>query len=437
MIKISKRTQNVIANDKKLFLTTTKEDFPFVADHGDGDFVYDLDGNKFIDFSSFISVYNLGVNANARIREAAKAQIDKLIHPAFTDYYAELPTIFARKLISMLPRGYGKLFLSNSGTEANEAALKFSNVMTGKQYTMAFYNAFHGRTKGALGLTASKSIQRSHFGPFPNSIHVPFPYCYRCPFNEKYPGCGFACIDYIKKYPLSKEVDPKEIAAFFIEPIQGEGGYVVPPLDYFKELKKVLDEYGILMVADEVQSGYMRTGKFLALENFGVTADMYTMAKSIAGGFPMGVTAVSKELGDIPAGAHANTFGGNLVSVAAANASIDYVIKNKAVLHKLVVEKGKAIMKRLREMQEKYEIIGDVRGIGLMIGIEIVKDRKTKEPGIKERSRILEESFNNGLIMLPAGASSIRIIPPLTVSKGAMEKGLNILEASFKSVCSK
>ena len=431
MVKIGDRTRRVIARDKKVFLTTTREVYPFVADHGNRDFVYDFEGNKFLDFSSFISVYNLGVNGTPEIRKAVIEQAGKLMHSAFTDYYAELPVEFAENLLKLMPSGFGKMFLSNSGTEANEAAIKFSKLFTNRQYLMAFYNAFHGRSTGSLALTASKIVQREHFGPFSDTVHVPYAYCYRCPLKQTYPDCGFACVDYIKKYPLSKEVSGKEIAAFVFEPIQGEGGYVVPPMDYFKEIKKLADDYGMLLIDDEVQAGYMRTGKFLALDNFGIKADIYTMAKAVGGGLPLGVTVASTSLGDIPSGSHATTFGGNLVSIAAANASIKYILGNKQKLSREVVQKGALIMKRLMQMKEDYEMVGDVRGIGLMIGIELVKDKKTKVPAVKEREGILNDLFQSGMLVLPSGESSIRLIPPLTISYENLEKGMDLLESAI------
>ncbi len=431
MVKIGDRTRRVIARDKKVFLTTTREVYPFVADHGNGDFVYDFEGNKFLDFSSFISVYNLGVNGTPEIRKAVIEQAGKLMHSAFTDYYAELPVEFAENLLKLMPSGFGKMFLSNSGTEANEAAIKFSKLFTNRQYLMAFYNAFHGRSTGSLALTASKIVQREHFGPFSDTVHVPYAYCYRCPLKQTYPDCGFACVDYIKKYPLSKEVSGKEIAAFVFEPVQGEGGYVVPPMDYFKEIKKLADDYGMLLIDDEVQAGYMRTGKFLALDNFGIKADIYTMAKAVGGGLPLGVTVASTSLGDIPSGSHATTFGGNLVSIAAANASIKYILGNKQKLSREVVQKGALIMKRLMQMKEDYEMVGDVRGIGLMIGIELVKDKKTKVPAVKEREGILNDLFQSGMLVLPSGESSIRLIPPLTISYENLEKGMDLLESAI------
>lgn len=431
MVKIGDRTRRVIARDKKVFLTTTREVYPFVADHGNGDFVYDFEGNKFLDFSSFISVYNLGVNGTPEIRKAVIEQAGKLMHSAFTDYYAELPVEFAENLLKLMPSGFGKMFLSNSGTEANEAAIKFSKLFTNRQYLMAFYNAFHGRSTGSLALTASKIVQREHFGPFSDTVHVPYAYCYRCPLKQTYPDCGFACVDYIRKYPLSKEVSGKEIAAFVFEPIQGEGGYVVPPMDYFKEIKKLADDYGMLLIDDEVQAGYMRTGKFLALDNFGIKADIYTMAKAVGGGLPLGVTVASTSLGDIPSGSHATTFGGNLVSIAAANASIKYILGNKQKLSREVVQKGALIMKRLMQMKEDYEMVGDVRGIGLMIGMELVKDKKTKVPAVKEREGILNDLFQSGMLVLPSGESSIRLIPPLTISYENLEKGMDLLESAI------
>ncbi|MEM0086860.1 MAG: aminotransferase class III-fold pyridoxal phosphate-dependent enzyme [Candidatus Micrarchaeaceae archaeon] len=437
MVKIGKRTASIIKRDKKFIMTTTREDYPFVADHGSGDFVYDVEGNKFIDFSSFISVYNLGVNANAYVRNAIKVQLDKLTHPAFTDYYSALPVDFAEKFIKMFPKGFGKIFYSNSGTEANEAALKYAKIATKRTYTLAFYNAFHGRTMGSLGLTASKSVQREYFGPFNAVIHVPFAYCYRCPFHQEYPSCGLACVDYIKKYPLSKEVAPEEIAAIFMEPIQGEGGYVVPPKEFVKEIRKIADENGIVLVDDEVQAGYMRTGKFLALDNFEVKADIYTMAKSLGAGLPIGATIVKNSIADVPAGAHANTFGGNLLSIAAAKASLEYVKRNFKSLQRHIKTESKYILKRLNSMKEKYESVGDVRGIGLMIGVEFVKTKKGKEPGVEERQAVLNYSFNKGLLLLPAGQSTIRIIPPLTVKHSSVEKGMDIFEEAVNSISKK
>ena len=430
--KLTDKIRKILARDSKVIMTTTRSDPPFVASHGEGDFVYDVSGNKFIDFSSFIGVYNIGVNSTKQVRTAAKKQIDVLMHAAFTDYYAELPVTFAENLLTMFPDGFGKVFYSNSGTEANEAAIKYSKLFTKRQYSLAFYNSFHGRTSGSLSLTSSKLAQREHFGPFNSVVHVPYAYCYRCPFGKEYPSCGMACVDYIKKYPLAKEVSGKEIAAIFVEPIQGEGGYIVPPKEFLQGIREIADDNGFILVSDEVQAGYMRTGKFLALDNFGVEADIYTMAKSIGGGLPIGVTITRNSLGDVPEGAHSNTYGGNLVAVAAANELLKYVKKNREQLEAQTKRKGKYIMERLNVMKEKYEIIGDVRGIGLMIGIEFVKDKKSKTPAPKERDNVVMAAFNEGLLMLPCGESSLRVIPPVTMAQKNIDDGLDVLEGAIK-----
>ncbi|MDE1855813.1 MAG: aminotransferase class III-fold pyridoxal phosphate-dependent enzyme [Candidatus Micrarchaeota archaeon] len=425
-MKPDRKINGIIERDRKVISTTTREHYPFVASHGSGDFVYDVSGNKFIDFSTFIGVYTLGVNGNEQIRKAVKEQVDKLMHPAFTDFYSELPVTFSEKLLTMFPKGFGKVFLSNSGTEANEDAIKLARMFTKRQYMIAFYNSFHGRTMGSLGLTSSKIVQREHFGPFNSVIHAPYPDPYRMQDTS-------VCIDHIKKYILAKEASPKEVAAVFIEPIQGEGGYIVPPKEFMQELRELTADHGIMLVSDEVQAGYMKTGKFLAMDNFGVTADIYTMAKALGGGLPIGATIYRHEHGDMPAGSHANTFGGNLVSVAAANASLDYVKKNMASLQRMAKQKGAYIMGRLEEMKEAYEIVGDVRGIGMMIGLELVKSKSTKEPAVAERSKVLEACFRNGLLLLPCGASTIRVIPPITIDQKNLEKGMDVLEAAIKA----
>lgn len=431
---VGKNSKKIIERDKKVMITTTRGSYRFVAQKGDGDFAYDADGNKFIDFSSFVSVYNLGVNANKEVRNAVKKQVDVLMHAAFTDYYSELPVVFAENLVKMMPAGFGRVFYSNSGTEAIETALKFARLFTKRQYSLAFYGGFHGRTMGSLSLTASKTIQREFFGPFSSALHAPYAYCYRCPFGKEYPGCGMECVDYIKKYTLGKEASPKEVSAIFMEPIQGEGGYIVPPKEFVRGIREIADDSGALMVSDEIQAGYMRTGRFLALDNFGVKADIYTMAKSIGGGIPMGVTVTRKSLGDIEPGSHANTFGGNLVAMAAAEASLSYLKRNMKSIQSGVRRKGNLVMKRLSQMKEKYEIIGDVRGIGLMIGVEFVKDKKSKKYGIEEREKVISKCFDSKLLLLPAGSSTIRIIPPLTISAENLEKGIDIFENAVKAV---
>ncbi len=432
-VNITDKVKNVIKRDKRIMFTSTREHYPFVVDHGSGDFVYDIEGNRFLDFSSFISVYSFGVNANNEIRSAIKKQIDKMMHAAFLDYYAELPVRFAENLVSMMPRGFGRVFFSNSGTEANEDAIKLARLFTKKSYMIGFYNGFHGRSLGSLGLTASSIKQREHLGPFSNVVHALYPYPYRCPFGTDDPEeCSKMCISHIERNILGKEFSAKEVAAIFVEPIQGEGGYVVPPVSFMKELRRLADDNGILLVSDEIQSGYMRTGKFLAMENFGVTADIYTLAKALGGGLPAAATIAKSEFGDTPAGSHAGTFGGNLLAMAAGNASLNYVKRNRRKLEGMAKTKGRYVMKRLNKMKEDYEIVGDVRGIGMMIGVELVKSKKTKAPAVDERSAILDACFQNGLLLLPAGVSTIRIIPPLTIEQSHLESGMDVLEEQVR-----
>jgi 4-aminobutyrate aminotransferase len=434
MIRINDKIRRIIARDKEVMFTTSREQYPFVVERASGDYAYDVAGNRFIDFSSFISVYTLGDNANEEIRQAVKKQVDKLMHPAFLDFFSEMPVRFAEKLLTMFPKGFGRVFFSNSGAEANEDAIKLTKIFTRRPYLLSFYNSFHGRTLGALGLTASKAIQRKYIGPIQNVIHVPYPYPYRCPFNtSSATECADACIDYIESNVFAKETAPDEIAAIFVEPVQGEGGYIVPPKTFMQKLRRLASDNGILLVDDEIQAGYMRTGKFLALDNFGIEADIYTMAKALGAGVPMGATIARRSLGDTKPGEHAGTFGGNLLAIAAAEASLDYVKRNMAILQEAVEKKGKYVMERLQEMKDCYETVGDVRGIGLMIGVELVKDKKSKEPAISEREKILSECFRNGLILLPAGVSTTRIIPPITISMENLERGMDILDAAIKN----
>ncbi len=430
----TEKSERVIERDRKVFMTTTREPYNFVAERGDGDFVYDIDGNRVIDFSSFVGVYNFGINSSISVRNAIKRQMDKLMHAAFTDYYSELPVDFAELFIKQFPAGFGKIFLSNSGTEANEDAIKIARYNTRKHYLIGFYGAFHGRSLGSLSLTSSKVVQRAHLGPFSEVIHAPYPNPYRCIFghDDDPEECGRAHIDYMRDHILKREAAAGEIAAIFFEPIQGEGGYIVPPKSFVKGLRELADDNEILLVSDEIQAGYMRTGKFLALDNFGVKADIYTMAKSIGAGMPMAATIANSKLSDMPQGKHSGTFAGNLAIVAGAYEQLKHVSKNKRKIEMEVKEKGRVAMKRLQEMRNDYEIVGDARGIGMMLAIEIVKDKKTKIPDPKSRDAILKTALDNGLLALGCGDSSVRILPPLNIAKSSLEKGLDILESAIR-----
>lgn len=432
----AKKAAGVIRRDGRVMLTTTREPYPFVVDRAAGDFAYDIDGNRFIDFTSFISVYNFGNNANAEIRKAVKAQVEKLMHAAFLDYYAEAPVAFAENLLTMFPRGFGRVFFSNSGTEANEDAIKLARIFTKKPNIISFYGAFHGRSLGSLGLTASRVSQRERLGPFAGAVHSIYPNIYR-DGNGDPEEVSKACILHLERNILAKECSPDEVAAIFVEPVQGEGGYIVPPVSFIKELRRVCDDNNMLLVSDEVQAGYMRTGKFLAMDNFHVAADIYTMAKAAGGGLPLGITVSRGSLGDVPAGAHGGTFGGNLVSIAAASATLKYVKRNQRKLQSMVKVKGKRMMRRLLEMKSSYGMVGDARGLGMMLAIELVKDKKSKAPAVREREAIVKECFGKGLLLMPCGTSTIRIIPPITMSTEHIDRGLDVLEDAIRTVSGK
>ncbi|MFQ6053250.1 MAG: aminotransferase class III-fold pyridoxal phosphate-dependent enzyme, partial [Candidatus Bathyarchaeia archaeon] len=298
---------------------------------------------------------------------------------------------------------------------------------------IGFIGSFHGRTLGALSITASKPYQRGRFSPLlPGVEHVPYPYCYRCPFNLECPDCGFYCVDYIDRYLFHKYVPPEEVAMIIAEPIQGEGGYVMPPRGYFKELKRLCDEHGILFTADEVQSGMGRTGRWFAIEHFDVVPDIVCIAKGIAAGLPLGVTAAREDLMDWTPGSHASTFGGNPLSCAAAQAVIA-VIGEERLLEN-ATEQGDYIMERLGEMKEEHPMIGDVRGAGLMIGVELVRDRGTKEPAPKEAADLVMRCFRRGVAIITCGVSTIRIAPPLIITRDLVDRSLEILDECLGEV---
>jgi 4-aminobutyrate aminotransferase len=311
--------------------------------------------------------------------------------------------------------------------------MKVSRWHSGRQGYIAYIGSFHGRTLGAVSLTASKPYQRRKFSPLiPGVEHIFYPYCYRCPFNLECPSCDYACVDYIDDYLFHKFVVPEEVAMLMAEPIQGEGGYVVPPSGYFKKLKKLLDRYGILFAVDEVQSGVGRTGKWWAIEHWGVEPDIVCTAKGIAAGLPLGVMASRAEIQDWTPGSHASAFGGNPVSCVAALAVLD-IIKTEKLLDNSI-EQGGYIKKRLEEMKETHAMIGDVRGKGLMVGVEIVKDKDSKEVAPKATEEIMMECFRNGLAIVNCGVNIIRWMPPLTITRDLVDPSLEIFDKALKKV---
>ena len=407
--------------------------YPLVAESGSGCIVKDVDGNEYIDFNSGIAVLAVG-HSHPRVVKAIKDQAEKLIHYSWTDFYYKPIVDLGEQLRRITPGSFPKkVFFCNSGAEANEAAMKMARWHTRKPLFLAYTGSFHGRSFGTMALTASKPVQRRHFFPLlPEITHVPYPYCYRCPFGLKYPECDMWCVDFIEEEVLKKYHPPEDTAAMFVEPIQGEGGYVVPPDGYFQRLKKILDKYDILLVDDEIQSGMGRTGKWFALEHWGVTPDILTCAKALASGLPLGAAVSKEELMDWEAGSHANTFGGNPVACVAALQVIE-IIKDEKLLEN-ATRQGAYLMKRLREMQQKYAIMGEVRGKGLMIAVEFVKDRETKEPAVQEMEDVTNKSFKRGLAIITAGHSAMRFAPPLIITHEIIDEGLEIFEGAVNEV---
>ncbi len=425
MRKITRKSRDIIDRDSKVISSLTRP-YELVIDHAEGSTIYDVEGNSYIDFASSVAVMNIGYN-NKQFKEAVCSQMDKIVHCGFSDFNAEMPVKLAEKLCRMT--GYEKVFFSNSGTETVEAAMKLAFRYTKRSGMLAFYRAFHGRTLGALSLTSSKVRHKEHY-PSLRVVHSYYAYCYRCPFNLEYPDCGITCAREIEFTTFKRVLSPEDTAAIAVEPIQGEGGFVVPPPEFHKELRRICDENDILLIADEVQSGGFRTGKFMAMENFGVRADIVCMSKSIGGGIPLGATLSTGEIMSWPPGAHANTFGGNLLAAAGGLATLEFMENNR--LGEKAVEKGNYLMKRLNELKEKYSLIGDVRGIGLMIGVELVEENKV--PAVEKRELIVKKAIEEGLVLLPAGDSVIRFVPPLVISKEEIDCGLEMFETALKSL---
>lgn len=425
-MKKPSKSNKVIDRDKKIFSQTLTRETDLVIKQSKGCYVWDQDGKRYLDFASGISVSNIG-NTNKYVVKAIRKQAGLALHAAFSDFYSYVPVKFSELLTSYLPNKLNTVFLSNSGTESVEAAYKLVKWNTRKKYCLAFDGAFHGRTMGSLSLNFSKKVHKDRFEPFLPTKHVPYCYCYRCPFNKTYPDCNIKCLDNFEK---AVKKNKRDLAAVFMEMVQGEGGYIVPKKEFVKGVRRVCSENKVLLVDDEIQAGCFRTGSFLAAENFGVVPDIVCLAKSLAGGLPIGATVFNKSLDNWPAGAHANTFGGNLISCAAGLASLKFM--KSANLGVNADKTGDYILKRLNEMKKDNEIIGDVRGLGLMIGIELVKSKKTKKPAVQERQKILDKALEKGLVLLPAGTSTIRFIPPLTVNKAIADQALNIFEDSLK-----
>lgn len=400
--------------------------YPLVAETAKGLWVKDVDGNEFLDFAAGIAVCATG-HCHPRVVDAIHQQADRLLHMSGTDFYYTLQITLAEKLAKLSPGRFSKkVYFGNSGAEAVEAAFKLARWHTKRELNIAFYGAFHGRTMGALSLTASKTIQKKSYHPFvPGITHIPYPYCYRCPYQLTYPSCDLYCVQWIEDTLFRNSIPPEEVAAIILEPIQGEGGYIVPPKEFHKRLYQIARSYDILYVVDEVQSGMGRTGKMFAMNHFGVAPDIMALAKGIASGMPLGAMVAKADIMDWEAGSHASTFGGNPVSCAASLATISLLeeglIQNAAV-------QGSRLKSGLQTLQKDHEGMGDVRGKGLMVAVEMVKDRITKVPDPETRDAMVRKAFQKGLLLLGCGHNSIRFSPALTVSPDEIDLCLSIFE---------
>jgi 4-aminobutyrate aminotransferase len=420
------RARALIERDARVVSPSYTRSYPLVAERGEGAIVEDVDGNRFLDFSAGIAVVATG-HCHPRVVEAIQKQAARLIHMSGTDFYYEEMVALAEKLAEIAPGDEPRrVSFGNSGAEAIEGSIKLARYATGRDKIIAFFGSFHGRTMGALSLTARKAVQRAGFGPLiPGVVHAPYPYCYRCQFGRQPEGCAVECVKHIEDTLLKTIAPAEETAAIVVEPVQGEGGYVVPPQKFFDELARVAQQNGILLIFDEVQSGMGRTGKMWAAEHFGAAPDILAVAKGIASGMPLGATVARADLMTWPPGAHASTFGGNPVCCAAALATI-------ALLEEGLVENaarmGLHLMDRMRDWPARFPHVGDVRGLGLMMGIELVRDQQTREKAPELRDRVLLQAFERGLLLLGAGDNTIRLCPPLVVTRDQCDFAMETLE---------
>jgi 4-aminobutyrate aminotransferase len=425
--------RRIVAKDQKVMSPSYTRAEPIVASDGWRCYVRDVDGNVLLDLSSGMFVLNYGYS-HPRLVRAVERQLRKLTHFAGTDFYYESQVVLAEMLVKITPGKFPKrVYLGNSGAESVEAAFKCARWHTRRPRMLAYTGGFHGRTFGAMSLSSTNILHHRYFAPLvPGVSFIPYPYCYRCPFKQEYPKCNFLCVDFVRDL-LKKVIPPEEVAGIITEPIQGSSGYIVPPPGYFELIKELCEEHNWLFIVDEIQSGLGRTGKMFAIEHWKVVPDIVCVAKALAGGMaPIGATIARSEVMDWEPGAHASTFGGNLVACAAAIEGLKLLEELKLVenANKL----GRFMVRRLQELQERSKLVGDVRGRGLMIGIELVKDKRTKAHAIKERDEVIQEALGRGLIVFRGGKSVIRLAPPLIISREELELGLDILEDALREV---
>ncbi len=436
------RAREVIERDRGAASSCYIKAYPLVVARGRGAVVEDVDGNRYLDFMAGIGVASTG-HAHPRVVEAIREASGRFLHICGTDfYYPELAELLER-LAALAPGPTPKrVFLTNSGTEAVDGALKLARYATGRTEVVAFDGAFHGRTYGGMSLTSSKAKQRRGFGPFvPGIHHVPYAYCYRCAYGKTYPSCGLHCVSAIEETLFAHRVDPRDVAAVFVEPVQGEGGFIVPPPDYLGALRSLCDRHGILLVADEVQSGVGRTGRIFACEHAGVEPDILLTAKGLASGMPLGAIVFREPQDRWGSGAHGSTFGGNPVCCAAALATLELVEEELADRAARV---GERLLAGLEELAARHGVVGDVRGIGLMAGIEIVAVSGAGDGGGAEGGapppdgrlarKVVRRAFQKGLLLLEAGESTVRLLPPLVVNEDQVDRALEILDGILEEL---
>jgi 4-aminobutyrate aminotransferase len=421
------KARAIMDRDAEWTSTCYIKEYPLVVARGQGVMVEDVDGNRFLDFMAGIAVSSTGYG-HPKVVAAVQEAAGRFLHICGSDFYYEGMALLCERLARLAPGSSKKrVFLTNSGAEAVEAAIKLARYATRRPATIAFRGAFHGRTTGALTLTSSKARQHAGFGSLlPDVHHVPFGYRYRCQFCSDEPGCNRGCINAIEQELFTRHLAPSDVAAIFVEPIQGEGGYIVPPPGYLPALRELCDRHGILLVADEVQSGIGRTGKMFACEHEGVEPDILLTAKGLGSGMPIGAMISKESITTWQSGSHGSTFGGNPVCCAAALATLDLVeeslMANAAMM-------GERLMSSAARLMEKHACIGDVRGRGLMVGIELVKDRSTREPAPELVRDLIQRAFRQGLLLLGAGKSTLRLAPPLVVDEQDVDTAVDMIDA--------
>jgi 4-aminobutyrate aminotransferase len=425
------KSKAIIDKDRKYVSHAYDRLFQFTMTKGSGAAIMDADGNVFLDFSAGISVMNAGWG-NPQVIKAIKDQADRLIHSLANDAYYDLEADYGELLAQISPGGQlESTFFGNSGAEAVEAAVKLSRYYTKGSEHIAFMGAYHGRIGNALAMASRIKYKYGH-GPFaPGVYFAPYPYCYRCWFRQEYPSCNMLCIDYLEKGILEFGGPSNDLASVFVEPVQGEGGYIVPPKEFLPRMRKLCDDKKCLLVMDEIQSGLARTGEIWECNSAGVIPDILLTGKASGGGVPFGACMAKHSIMDVwRPGSHSSTFGGNGMSVAAGYAHVKYIIENDLMSRSKVL--GVHAMKRLNELKDKYDIIGDVRGKGLMIGVEIVKSKKTKEPFYVPQIQGL--AWRKGLMMITAGmfGNVFRIAPPIVISQEQLDIGIDIFEEAIK-----